>query len=201
MTSRLEFPEVARAFRRAWVHTVGASVLWVTIIGLALLDAEDLPFPWYAGIPFAMVCHMLAWVLAGGLGPIGDRNATEAASFSAVAPRAPVELRSAAWLKFPLGALPRRWLAPRLAWSADEVVLSSRYSSRRVPRSEIGSVQARCNGVDLVLRTGETLILRTAALPTSVLERVHRPLAAALLSARARALDFNQALARELTPG
>ncbi|MCC6897624.1 MAG: hypothetical protein IT377_01550 [Polyangiaceae bacterium] len=201
MTSRLEFPEVARAFRRAWVHTVGASVLWVTIIGLAFLSDEDLPFPWYVGIPFGLACYALAWVLAGVLGPIRDGNATEAAGFSAIAPRSPVELRSAAWLKFPLGALPRRWLAPRLAWSADEVVLSSRYASRRVPRSEIDSVRARCDGVDLVLRTGETLALRTAALPSSVLERVHRPLAAALLSARARALDFNQALARELTPG
>lgn len=199
MPSTLEFPEVTRATRRAWWYALGTSALGATFLGAYLLGTEDaLPFPWYVALPFSLTCYALALVTKHVLDELRGTNVAQAAELSASAPTSPLVLRNAPWLSFPVAWLPAGWLAPRLEWSADEVVLTSRYGVRRIHKAEIRSARADSGGVELVLRSGEALTLRTADLPRSALERVHAPLARALFSARARALDFNQALAREL---
>lgn len=202
MTSHLRFPAVSRQSRRAWLYVLQLTALGAAILALFILS-EEAPFRthWIISVAFCLACYLLASVLkAWVFDPLRGQSAAEPASLEPFTVGELVALENAPWLSLPVTWIPgaSRWLSPRLSWSRSELVLTCRWSTRTIAKSDVRAVRAHPEHVELLLANGERLLLRTARIPSSVLESVYAPLAARLLSARASALAFNSALAAEL---
>lgn len=205
--STLEFPEVKVQTRRAWIYLLLSLILWSAVAGLFILSEwDDLPLPWFAATGVGVLCYLLASLLkVGVLDPVRAQNVAKAAEMDRAAPPDDsASLLNAPWLPLHLAviaAVRPGSVAPRIVVSSSAVVLTCRLGAQVLPKRDIRSVRPHAEGVELVLVSGVRLDLRTTRLPSSLLEDLFNPLAAALLAARCTALDFNLALAGRIARG
>lgn len=174
-------------------------------VGLYLLSEEDLPFHWAIAWLISVLSLFLAvFLYVAVLSRVQAENTVQGADFRAAkCGDAAITLRNAPWLPLPLAwltALPfaRAFIQPRMQSSSSALFLCSRFGMRVVPRRDIVKASVHAEGMIVCLVSGEQLSLETVRVPTSLLALVYAPLAQALLSARCRALSYNEALARKI---